>query len=77
MGFLAKHFNLRSHVQQNNNYVVFDEYYSAIAAAKGSPAGKEESRKSMSFDNSGVFGRSHMTSFQRPEHPQTTSLSQH
>jgi len=28
MGFLAKHFNLRSYVPQNNNYVVFDDYYS-------------------------------------------------
>ena len=27
MGFLAKHFNLHSYVQQNNNYVVFDDYF--------------------------------------------------
>ena len=27
MGFLAKHFQLRSYVQQNNNYVVFDDYF--------------------------------------------------
>lgn len=27
LGFLAKHFNLHNHVQQNNNYVVFDDYY--------------------------------------------------
>ena len=27
MGFLAKHFNLRDYVKQNNNYVVFDDYY--------------------------------------------------
>eukprot|EP00347_Sterkiella_histriomuscorum_P021537 403333630 len=26
-GFLAKHYNLRSHVPQNNNYVVFDDYF--------------------------------------------------
>ena len=34
MGFLAKHFNLRSHVKQNNNYVVFDDYYSAVSNRK-------------------------------------------
>jgi alpha-tubulin N-acetyltransferase 1 len=28
MGFLAKYFNLTKYVQQNNNYVVFDDYYS-------------------------------------------------
>ena len=27
MGFLAKHFNLTKYVQQNNNYVVFEEYF--------------------------------------------------
>lgn len=27
MGFLAKYFNLTKCVQQNNNYVVFDDYY--------------------------------------------------
>ena len=27
MGFLAKHFNLHSYVPQNNNYVVFDDYF--------------------------------------------------
>jgi alpha-tubulin N-acetyltransferase 1 len=26
-GFLGKHFNLKSFVPQNNNYVVFDEYF--------------------------------------------------
>ena len=26
-GFLAKHYGLKSFVQQNNNYVVFDDYY--------------------------------------------------
>ena len=35
MGFLAKHFNLRDHVQQNNNYVVFDDYFTAEKAKKG------------------------------------------
>ena len=34
MGFLAKHFNLRSHVRQNNNYVVFDDYYTAASNRK-------------------------------------------
>lgn len=27
MGFLAKHFNLTKYVHQNNNYVVFEEYF--------------------------------------------------
>jgi hypothetical protein len=26
-GFLAKHYNLRNFVPQNNNYVVFDDYF--------------------------------------------------
>jgi len=26
-GFLAKHYSLRSFVSQNNNYVVFDDYF--------------------------------------------------
>ena len=34
MGFLGKHFNLRNHVKQNNNYVVFDDYYSAVSNRK-------------------------------------------
>ena len=31
IGFLGKHFNLRSHVKQNNNYVVFDDYYTTVS----------------------------------------------
>jgi len=31
MGFLAKHFYLTRHVQQNNNYVVFDDYFTTTA----------------------------------------------
>ena len=27
IGFLAKHFGLKNYVQQNNNYVVFDQYF--------------------------------------------------
>ena len=27
IGFCAKHFGLKSYVPQNNNFVVFDEYY--------------------------------------------------
>ena len=38
MGFLAKHFNLRNHVKQNNNYVVFDDYYSAVSNRKDEKA---------------------------------------
>ena len=34
MGFLSKHFNLRNYVQQNNNYVVFDDYFTSTP---GSP----------------------------------------
>lgn len=26
-GFLAKHFGLKAYVPQNNNYVVYDEYF--------------------------------------------------
>ena len=32
MGFLLKHFGLRNYVQQNNNYVVFDDYFSSSNA---------------------------------------------
>ena len=31
MGFLAKHFNLIKYVQQNNNYVVFEDYFEETA----------------------------------------------
>ena len=27
--FLAKHYNLRNYVNQNNNYVVYDDYFNA------------------------------------------------
>jgi len=27
LGFLGKHYNLRKYVPQNNNYVVFDDYF--------------------------------------------------
>lgn len=27
IGFMSKHFGLKSYVSQNNNYVVFDEYF--------------------------------------------------
>lgn len=27
LGFLAKHYNLKSYSPQTNNYVVFDEYF--------------------------------------------------
>ena len=26
-GFVAKHYGLKSHVTQNNNFVVFDDYF--------------------------------------------------
>jgi alpha-tubulin N-acetyltransferase 1 len=39
MGFLAKHFNLRDYVPQNNNYVVFDDYFTA---SKGQPASSKQ-----------------------------------
>lgn len=37
MGFLAKHFGLSNYVQQNNNYVVFDDYYNTDATGKSAP----------------------------------------
>lgn len=39
MGFLAKHFKLSSYVQQNNNYVVFDDYFTATNVSQ--PADSE------------------------------------
>jgi alpha-tubulin N-acetyltransferase 1 len=33
IGFMAKHFGLKSFVPQNNNYVVFDEYFKQSVAA--------------------------------------------
>lgn len=41
-GFLAKHFNLHSYVPQNNNYVVFDDYFGATGTVSQSDA---DSRK--------------------------------
>ena len=40
--FLAKYFKLVNHVQQNNNYVVFDDYFTA---------GKTEEPRKMSRGN--------------------------
>jgi len=31
IGFMAKHFGLKSFMPQNNNYVVFDEYFNRAA----------------------------------------------
>jgi alpha-tubulin N-acetyltransferase 1 len=31
-GFLAKHYNLKNFVPQNNNYVVFDDYFANEAS---------------------------------------------
>lgn len=31
--FLAKHYGLRKFVQQNNNYVVFDDYFGATSSS--------------------------------------------
>jgi len=33
-GFLAKHYNLRNFLPQNNNYVVFDDYFSSESIEK-------------------------------------------
>ena len=49
MGFLAKHFNLRDHVKQNNNYVVFDDYY--LAAPTG---GRKMNDQSTIYPNAPV-----------------------
>ena len=35
IGFMSKHFGLKSYVQQNNNYVVFDEYFNQPNHSKG------------------------------------------
>jgi len=31
IGFLAKHYNLRHYVKQNNNFVIFDDYFENTA----------------------------------------------
>ena len=72
MGFLAKHFNLQNHVQQNNNYVVFDDYYTTTnssnlneTAAASPSAEVKQQQNTTGYDNSSVFGQSHMSSFQK------------
>lgn len=35
IGFMAKHFGLKAYMPQNNNYVVFDEYFIRSAFAVG------------------------------------------
>lgn len=30
LGFLAKHYNLKRYVPQNNNYVVYNAYFEAL-----------------------------------------------
>jgi alpha-tubulin N-acetyltransferase 1 len=32
IAFMAKHFGLKSYLPQNNNYVVFDEYFRASSS---------------------------------------------
>jgi alpha-tubulin N-acetyltransferase 1 len=34
IGFMGKHYGLKSFVPQNNNYVVFDEYYRQAAGGQ-------------------------------------------
>ncbi len=34
-GFLSKHYRLKNYVPQNNNYVVFDDYFSESSSAPG------------------------------------------
>ena len=61
MGFLAKYFGLVKFVQQNNNYVVFDDYFQSEfnesqfgkAVAKTSASGWANGEpQPMVFDNS-------------------------
>ena len=42
IGFLGKHFNLHNYVQQNNNYVVFDDYFVAIKKGTGQSTGSPQ-----------------------------------
>lgn len=70
MGFLAKHFNLTSHVQQNNNYVVFDDYFTTIACQPMNTKTNNNNQNVPISDvnlstNYDAFGQSHMTSFQK------------
>ena len=66
MGFLAKHFRLTSFVPQNNNYVVFDDYFRTNDTMK--PVVKATLRQSSTLqpDSQSIFGQSHMSSFQKP-----------
>ena len=58
IGFLGKHFNLRSHVRQNNNYVVFDDYYTTVENSKETGANPQSDvrQSTTGYDNSSAFG---------------------
>ena len=67
MGFLAKHFNLTRYVQQNNNYVVFEDYFDNGNQSDSQTMSKRNSVTSesnsagdgMQMSRSSSFGASH------------------
>ena len=65
IAFLGKHFRLTSYVPQNNNYVVFDDYFKTIGNGnrnQNSVMSPVRNIESISEHNSTVFGHD---SFQR------------
>ena len=56
IAFLSKHYNLRDYAPQNNNYVVFDEYFTKTAPKekeqKGEQSSLREARSSAVADHS-------------------------
>ena len=54
-GFLAKYYGLKNHVPQNNNFVVFDDYYQEGGAAGSTDKGILSNPNTSPYDNSG-FG---------------------
>jgi alpha-tubulin N-acetyltransferase 1 len=47
-GFLSKHYGLSSYVQQNNNFIVFDDYFTELASTSQKQSGMRSSSEAPS-----------------------------
>eukprot|EP00931_Biecheleriopsis_adriatica_P051598 TRINITY_DN29948_c0_g1_i1.p1 TRINITY_DN29948_c0_g1~~TRINITY_DN29948_c0_g1_i1.p1 ORF type:complete len:398 (+),score=50.07 TRINITY_DN29948_c0_g1_i1:97-1290(+) len=56
IGFLAKHFGLTQYRPQNNNYVVFDDYFLAGGAVRATPPKREAEDAGRVRHVSSIFG---------------------
>ena len=55
--FLSKHFGLKRYLPQNNNFVVFSQYFNSFSSAKPAKSSLIKSKKSALVDTEGEIGR--------------------